>query len=138
MPAFRYPQFCALARACEILGERWTLLIVRELLLGSKRFSDLRGRLDRISTSILAERLARLEAQGIGQRAVLEPPAASTIYELTEDGQALRATVFELIRWGARYLLPPRPDERVEPDWLRLALAAYARDGGSPARSLHP
>jgi DNA-binding HxlR family transcriptional regulator len=74
-----YSQFCALARALELLGERWTLLIVRELLLGPKRFTDLRERLDGISTSLLAERLARAEGAGLVRRAVLAPPAASTV-----------------------------------------------------------
>ena len=135
MSATRYPQFCALARAAEILGERWTLLIIRELLLGPKRFSDLRARLDGVSTSVLAERLARLEDVGLLRRSVLEPPAASTVYELTSDGLALEATVFELIRWGGRFLLPPRPGERLEPDWVRLALAACAGRTQTPAHS---
>ncbi len=130
-----YPQFCALARAAEILGERWTLLIVRELLLGPKRFSDLRARLDGVSTSVLAQRLARLEEQGVARRTFLEPPAASTVYELTDMGRALRPAVFELIRWGGRFLLPSRPGERVEPDWMRLALAACACKGETPERS---
>ncbi len=131
----RYHQFCALARAAEVLGQRWTLLVIRELLLGPKRFSDLRERLDGISSSVLAERLARLEEAGLLRRSFLEPPAASTVYELTEDGQALKPVVFELIRWGARYLLPARPGDRREPDWLRLALAAYAPRTPTPARS---
>jgi DNA-binding HxlR family transcriptional regulator len=131
----RYPQFCALARAAEVLGERWTLLIVRELLLGPKRFSDLRARLDGVSASVLTERLARAEALGLVRRSVLPPPAASTVYELTEDGEALRPAVLELIRWGGRFLLPRRPRERAEPDWMRLALSAIARRAGSPPRT---
>lgn len=126
MPPFQYSQFCALARAAEILGERWTLLIIRELLLGPKRFSDLRARLGGISTSVLSERLARLEGAGVVRRTFLEPPAASTVYELTDDGHALEGAMFELIRWGGRLLLPPRPGERLEPDWLRLAIRACA------------
>jgi DNA-binding HxlR family transcriptional regulator len=132
MAPFQYPQFCALARAAEILGERWTLLIVRELLLGPKRFSDLRARLDGVSSSVLSERLAHLEGAGLVRRTFLEPPAASTVYELTDDGRALEGAVFELIRWGARFLLPPRPGERLEPDWLRLALTACARKSQAP------
>jgi len=132
MAPFQYAQFCALARAAELVGERWTLLIIRELLLGSKRFSDLRRRLDGVSTSVLAERLARLEEAGLVRRTFLEPPAASTVYELTDDGRALEAAVFELIRWGARFLLPPRPGERLEPDWVRLALAACAKRAPTP------
>jgi len=135
MPAFRYPQFCALARACEMLGERWTLLIVRELLLGPKRFSDLRARLDGISPSVLTERLTRLEQLGLVGRFTLPPPAASTVYELTDHGRALRPAVFELIRWGGRFLHPVRKGERIEPDWMLLALDACARRGPSPPRT---
>ena len=135
MTPARYSQFCALARAAELVGERWTLLIVRDLLLGPKRFSDLRAGLDGISSSVLAERLARLEQAGVVRRTVLDPPAASTVYELTDDGRALQPAIFELIRWGGRFLLPPRPGERMEPDWMRLALAACARKSPTPERS---
>lgn len=135
MTPTRYSQFCALARAAELVGERWTLLIIRELLLGPKRFSDLRAGLDGISSSVLSDRLARLEEAGVVRRAALEPPAASTVYELTDDGRALQPAIFELIRWGGRFLLPPRPGERMEPDWMRLALAACARKGPTPERS---
>ncbi|HLE42469.1 MAG TPA: winged helix-turn-helix transcriptional regulator [Methylomirabilota bacterium] len=135
MPTTRYPQFCALARACELLGERWTLLIVRELLLGPKRFSDLRERLDGISPSVLTERLGRAEELELVRRAVLPPPAASTVYELTEHGEALRPAVYELIRWGGRFLHPARKRERIEPEWMRLALDALARRGPSPRRA---
>lgn len=135
MGVTRYPEFCALARAAELLGERWTLLIIRELLLRPRRFSDLRARLDGISPSVLAERLARLEERGLVRRSVLPPPAASTVYELTEAGRALRPAVFELIRWGGRFLFPARRGERIEPEWMVLALAACGRRGASPARS---
>ena len=130
----RYPQSCALARATEVLGERWTLLIIRELLLGPKRFTDIKERLGGISTSVLTERLTRLEDSGVVRRSVLAPPAASTVYELTASGRALKPAVYTLIRWGARYLLPLRPGERMEPDWLRLVLSAYARESRSPSR----
>ncbi len=135
MDGTRYPQFCALARAAEIVGERWTILVVRELLLGPRRFSDLRERLDGVSPSVLTQRLARAERLGLVRRSLLPPPAASTVYELTEDGYALQPAVFELIRWGGRFLLPPRRGERVEPEWMRLALAACARRSASPARA---
>ena len=131
----RYPQSCALARAAEVLGERWTLLIVRELLLGPKRFTDIKERLGGVSTSVLTERLTRLEDSGVIRRSLLPPPAASTVYELTASGRALEPAVFALIRWGAQYLLPLHPEERMEPDWLRLVFAAYARRTRSPARA---
>jgi DNA-binding HxlR family transcriptional regulator len=135
VPAIRYAQCCALARAVEIVGERWTLLIVRELLLGPKRFVDLRGRLDGVSASVLTERLGRLEATGLVGRRALDPPAAAMVYELTEAGRALEPATDALRRWGARFLLPARPRERVEADWLRLALTACARREPTPARA---
>ena len=101
MPEFRYAQFCALARAAEIVGERWTLLIVRDLTLGPLRFSDLRRRLKGVSPSVLSERLTQLERRGLIERRVLGPPAASTVYELSEMGRALQPAMIELTKWGA-------------------------------------
>jgi DNA-binding HxlR family transcriptional regulator len=132
----RHPQFCALARAAEVVAERWTLLIVRELLLGPKRFVDLRERLDGVSPSVLTARLARAEKVGLVRRRLLPPPAASTVYELTEHGQALRPAIYELIRWGGRFLFPMRRGDRAEPEWAHLALAACARRGPVPARAI--
>lgn len=135
MGEFRYAQFCPLARATEIVGERWTLLVVRELLMGAQRFSDLLRRLAGVSSSVLADRLARLESRGVVRRRELPPPAAASVYELTERGRALRPAVVELSRWGARFLEPPRPGEHLEPDWLKLACAVFARAEDSPARA---
>ena len=128
----KYDQFCALARAAELLGERWTLLVVRELLLGPKRFSDLKARLDGVSASVLSQRLDSLIEFGLIERSYLPPPAASTVFQLAEAGLALRPAVFELIRWGGRFLLPARPGERREPEWIGLVLQAYARKGRVP------
>ncbi len=134
MASTRYAQLCALARAAEVVGERWTLLVVRELLAEPRRFGDLRGRLPGISTSVLAERLLRLEGRGVVERRVLPPPSATTVYALTPAGQALRPAVLALARWGSRFLLAARARERVEPEWLRLALEACAAEA-SPARA---
>lgn len=128
----RYPQFCALARAAELLGERWTLLIVRELLVGPKRFTDLRQQLDGITSSMLTGRLKGLEEDGLIRLVRLEPPAASKVYELTQDGRDLEPIVLNLIRWGARFMLPGRPDERVDAAWIELVLKACARTSGGP------
>jgi DNA-binding HxlR family transcriptional regulator len=99
-----YNQFCALACALDVIGERWTLLIVRELLPGPRRFKDLIDGLPDISTNLLSERLKSLEQQGILCRRVLPPPAGSTVYELTALGQALETAVLELGKWGSRFL----------------------------------
>ena len=81
-----YHQFCAIAHALDIVGERWTLLVVRELLMGPKRFTDLLSNLPGIGTNLLAARLKELEEQGIIERSTLPPPAASSVYVLTELG----------------------------------------------------
>lgn len=135
MTPFRYSHFCPLSRATELLGERWTLLVVRELLMSPQRFSDLQRRLGAVSTSVLTERLERLEAIGLVQRRALPPPAASQVYELTEAGAALRPALTELARWGMRFLLPPRPGDRIEPQWACLALHMFSRRDATPELS---
>lgn len=135
MDGFRYPQFCALARAAEVLGERWTLPLVRELLVGPQRFSDLRRRLPGLSSSVLATRLARLEALEIVVREELPPPAASTVYTLTEHGRALQPVLREAMRWGVRFLGAPMAGDHFEPDWIPLAFRFFARSEATPARS---
>jgi DNA-binding HxlR family transcriptional regulator len=121
-----YAQFCAVARAAEIVGERWTLLILRELHLGPRRFSDLKSRLDPIAPGVLQGRLRALESRGIIAREDVPPPTPARLYSLTQDGRDLQPVLFELLRWGARYLFPQRPGERFEPEWLRMVLSAYA------------
>jgi DNA-binding HxlR family transcriptional regulator len=117
-----YGQYCGLARALELVGERWTLLIIRDLLVGPKRFTDLRRGLPRIPTNILSERLKDLEQTGIVRRRLLPRPAGSIVYELTEYGSALDQIVLRLGLWGARSLGEPRPGEIVTPDSLIMAL----------------
>ena len=94
---------CGLAVALDLLGERWTLLIVRELLFGPQRYTDLNTALDGLSTNLLAERLRHLEDVGIAARRDLPPPAACTVYELTEVGLELEPLVLRLAQWGARF-----------------------------------
>lgn len=119
-----YGQFCGLARAMELVGERWGLLVVRDLVLGPKRFTDLRRGLPRIPTNILAARLKELEAAGIVRRRLLPRPAAGVVYELTEYGQELEDIVLRLGLWGARSLGEGRPEDIVTTDSLILALRA--------------
>ena len=117
----RYDQYCPVAHSLGLIGERWTLLVVRELLHGPKRYTDLADQLPGIGTNILAVRLKELETTGIVEKRKLPPPAASTVYELTPAGQGLRPVLHELARFGARLLGPPPPDALQE-GWLVGAL----------------
>ncbi len=118
-----YGEACRFAHALDLVGERWALLVVRELLLGPKRFTDLRAGLPHASSNILAERLRDLEQGIVIQRRKLPPPAASTVYELTEWGRELEPIVTKLGAWGARSPFPP-DSEQIGPDSIVLALAS--------------
>jgi DNA-binding HxlR family transcriptional regulator/putative sterol carrier protein len=122
-----YGQFCGLARALELVGERWALLIVRDLLVGPRRFTDLRQGLPRIPTNVLSERLKELEHAGVVRRRVLPRPAASVVYELTDYGSQLDDAVMRLGLWGAQSLGEPGPDEIITPDSITMALRSTFR-----------
>lgn len=122
-----YNQYCALARALDVVGERWTLLLVRELLLGPRRYKDLLRGLPGIGTNLLADRLKNLERLGIVRRRVLPAPAGSTVYELTDSGRGLEAAVFALGRWGARFLEPRRESDATDPAWFFVSIRATFR-----------
>jgi DNA-binding HxlR family transcriptional regulator len=113
-----YDQYCPLAHACGVVGERWTLLVVRELLHGPKRYTDLVEGLPGIGTNVLASRLKDLDRAGVVAKRKLPPPAASTVYELTEYGRELEEAIHALGRWGARSLGPPPHDCRFADEWL--------------------
>lgn len=106
MTSRSYNQYCGLAYALDVVGERWTILIIRELIAGPRRFTDLMEGLPGISTNLLAERLKSLEQQGMLRRRILPPPAASTVYELTPLAQALETTLLELGKWGSQFVPP--------------------------------
>ena len=108
-PRRTYGDSCGIARALDIVGERWALLVVRELVLGPKRFTDLRAGLPRVGPDMLAARLRELEDAGVVRRAALPAPAASKVYELTEWGAALAPVLLALGRWGSRAPLPAQP-----------------------------
>ena len=110
-----YDQYCAVARGLDLVGDRWTLLLVRDLLLGPKRYTDLLSGLPGIGTNLLADRLRELEGAGLIERTVLPPPAGSTVYQLTESGQALEPAVVALGRWGARFLGAPKKTDTMVP-----------------------
>jgi len=119
----RYDQYCPVCHALELVGERWSLLIVRELLKGPKRYTDLLEGMPGVGTNILAARLRELEGGGIVAKRKLPPPAASTVYELTEYGRELEEPLYALARWGARSLPPPAKNEDFYPDWGLNAFA---------------
>jgi DNA-binding HxlR family transcriptional regulator len=121
-----YDQFCPVAKALDVVGERWTLLLVRELLLGPRRFTDLLGALPGLGSSLLAERLKQLELAGVIRRVQLPPPAGSTAYQLTDVGRGLGAVVRALASFGARLLGTPSPEDAVRADLLALYAAASA------------
>ncbi|CAN5773785.1 winged helix-turn-helix transcriptional regulator [soil metagenome] len=121
-----YGQYCPVASALEVIGERWTLLIVRELLVGPRRFSDLAGALPGISPNLLAGRLDALQAEDVVVREELPPPIARTVYTLTDHGRGLIPVVSALARWGAHRLGPPGPETRVRPAMaVRSAVLAW-------------
>ena len=101
-----YGDRCGIARALDVVGERWALLVVRELLLGPKRFTDLRAGLPGLSPDVLSQRLRELEQAGLVRRRKLAPPAGSRVYELTERGLALEPILLELGRWGSQRRSP--------------------------------
>lgn len=117
-----YGQFCGLVRALEMVGERWALLIVRDLLVSPKRYTDLREGLPKIPTNILSARLKELEEAGIVHRYVQPPPSRAIVYELTEYGYELEDVVLRLGRWGAKSLTVPRPDEIITVDSMIMAM----------------
>ncbi len=128
-----YAQPCGLACALDQVGERWSLLVVRELMLGPLRFSDLAREIGGAPTDVLTKRLRALEASGVVRRRELEPPASGTAYELTELGRELERPLFELGRWGLNFLDPATIAE-LPPDKLANAVRVVLRPG--PAENL--
>jgi DNA-binding HxlR family transcriptional regulator len=118
----RYDEYCPVAHALGLVGERWALLVVLELMRGPKRYTDLAENLRGIGTNILASRLRDLEAAGVVAKRTLPPPAASKVYELTDYGRELRPVIRELALWGARTLGPPTHEDELFPGWLANAL----------------
>ena len=130
----RYDEYCPVAHALGLVGERWALLVVLELLRGPKRYTDLAENLRGIGTNILAARLRDLEAAGVVTKRTLAPPAASKVYELTDYGRELRPAIRELALWGARTLGPPTDDAELFPGWLANALDTVLAPLAPPGR----
>ena len=132
--AKRYEQYCPMAHALDLVGDRWTLLVVRELMHGPKRYTDLVEHLHGIGTNILAARLRDLEAHGIVARRTLPPPAASKVYELTDYGRGLKSAMRELAMWGARSLGPPTAGDELFEGWLASAMDIAMAPVAPPGR----
>jgi DNA-binding HxlR family transcriptional regulator len=128
-----YDQYCPIAHALDLVGERWSLLVVRELMRGPKRYTDLAETLG-IGTNILAARLRDLEAGGVVTKRTLPPPAASRVYELTGYGRELKGALRELAVWGARSLGPPSEPAELFPGWLGNAIDSVLGPVAPPGR----
>lgn len=123
MPRRRsYDQYCSAARALDAVGDRWTLLIVRELLAGPRRYTDLHADLPGVSTDVLASRLKDMERDELATRRKLPPPSAAVVYELTERGRGLLPVLTALARWGAPALAERRPTDAVRAHWFAVPL----------------
>jgi DNA-binding HxlR family transcriptional regulator len=127
-----YGQFCAIASALDVVGERWTLLIVRDLFLGPKRYTDLREGLPGIATDLLTARLRTLESAGLVRRRTLPRPAPATVYELTERGALLGPALGALAKVGFEFLGEPDDDTTIPPERLALALRPAFQPGAVP------
>jgi DNA-binding HxlR family transcriptional regulator len=124
-----YGQYCSLAKALDVVGDRWTLLIVRELLLrGACRYTDLRNGLPGIATNLLADRLRELEQAKIVVREEAPPPVATTLFRLTERGKELRPLLLELGRWGAPLMAEQGAGEEFRGHWLAMPVEFFLTD----------
>ena len=124
-----YKQFCGLARALDRVGERWTLLVVRNLLLGPKRYSDLLESLPGITTNLLALRLQEMERLGLVMKRKAPAPVRATLYELAPAGRALEPALMELARWGGRVMDQPSKGDTLDIGWALLSLKRRYRGG---------
>jgi DNA-binding HxlR family transcriptional regulator len=131
-----YGQFCALARALDHVGDRWTLLVIRELLLGDASYGDLQAALRGIPTNLLAERLRDLEADGLVIRRTSEVDRRRVVYRMTALGRGLEPALRELIVWGAHWMRTGPSGDRFDPRWAALALSALLHGRTPSARGI--
>jgi len=124
-----YDEYCAIAKSLDVVGDRWTLLIVRELALrGACRYTDVRNGLPGIASNLLAERLRELEHAGVIAREDAPPPIATTLFRLTPRGEQLRPVLEDLIRWGLPLMAEQKPRDAVRSQWLAWALELMLAD----------
>ncbi|MER5884327.1 helix-turn-helix domain-containing protein [Streptomyces sp. NPDC001941] len=136
-PRRSYDQYCSAARALDSVGDRWTLLIVRELLAGPRRYTDLHADLPGVSTDVLASRLKDMEAGDLVTRRRLPPPVPAYVYELTDRGRALTPVLEALAHWGAPALGAPRPTDAVRAHWFAVPLLGVLRELGEGTVQVH-
>ncbi|MFE3034187.1 winged helix-turn-helix transcriptional regulator [Streptomyces canus] len=129
-PRRSYDQYCSAARALDVVGDRWTLLIVRELLSGPRRYTDLHADLPGVSTDVLASRLKDMERDGLTTRRRLPPPGAAYVYELTSRGRELLPVLQALGAWGGPELAERRPTDAVRAHWFALPLLRSLKGEG--------
>ncbi|MPY64576.1 winged helix-turn-helix transcriptional regulator [Streptomyces spongiae] len=129
-PRRSYDQYCSAARALDVVGDRWTLLIVRELLAGPRRYTDLHADLPGVSTDVLASRLKDMERDGLTTRRRLPPPGAAYVYELTGRGRELLPVLQALGEWGAPLLGERRATDAVRAHWFALPLSRALEGSG--------
>ena len=124
-----YDQFCSIAKALDVVGDRWSLLIIRELMIrDGLRYTDLRDGLPGIATNLLADRLRDLEAAGLVRREEAPPPVATTLYHLTDAGVSLRSVLDELSLWGLQFMPAPAGTEVFRSQWFAFPVAQFLRD----------
>jgi DNA-binding HxlR family transcriptional regulator len=134
-----YGQYCSVAKALDVIGDRWTLLIFRELILqGPCRYTDLKHGLPGIATNLLSDRLRELESAGLIRREEAAPPVATTLFHLTDAGAALEPTLDALGIWGIRYMADPDSGEEFRSQWFAFPVSVFLRDRdpGAPAASI--
>lgn len=124
-----YDEYCSVAKSLDLVGDRWTLLVIRELLLrGPSRYTDLRNGLPGVATNLLADRLRELEAAGLVAREEAPPPVATTLFRLTERGEGLKPVLDELMRWGLPLMTEQREEDAVRSHWLAGAIEVMLGD----------
>jgi DNA-binding HxlR family transcriptional regulator/putative sterol carrier protein len=125
MPKRSYKQHCSLATVLDVVGERWTFLIIRELLLGPRRFTDLARNLSGMGANLLTDRLREMESTGLVEKTTLPRSAGRAAYQLTDEGRELEPVILHLIRWGARLLGKPKRGQTFSAGWTLLAMKAH-------------
>jgi DNA-binding HxlR family transcriptional regulator len=132
-----YGQYCSIAKALDVVGDRWSLLIIRELLIrGGLRYTDLKEGLPGIATNLLSDRIRELESAGLIRREDAPPPIATTLFHLTEAGAELLPVLNAIGRWGVRFMTEPAGDEVFRGQWFAFPVSLFLRDrdpGGPPA-----